>query len=476
MYEVIFFGYVNIGDIMFWSVEFPKFHVPSFSKKLDVAIIGGGITGLTTAYYLKDSNLKIGLFDKGKVASGVTSKTTAKITYLQGDIYQRLGSRAKKYFLSQKEAISELIHIIEKEHIDCDLEQVVSVLFTLDKANIYKLDEEKRLLQQFGCYPFDIIDSHIEAGFGIRDSYVFHPLKYLKGLCKTLLQKIDFYEDILVQNIQKNGNFYVLKTTSGIFEARDVVVCCHYPFFLLPSYIPLKTYVEREYVNVCKMKEHKHFSAINIDSELHSVRYYKNYLIYGSNQSRLTSKINYSKNYQKSIADFEKYFKKEPQYTWMNQDIVSNDLLPFIGKVCPHLFIGTAYRAWGMTNGTLAGKILADSILNRKNQYITFFDPKRMNMSLFYHSFLGTFHYMKVYAQSLWKKNNPFYIRINGIIYAIYEDEEHEIHRIRLLCPHMKCNLVFNSFEKTWDCPCHGSRFDLDGKLLEGPAKEDLKH
>ena len=82
---------------------------------------------------------------------------------------------------------------------------------------------------------------------------------------------------------------------------------------------------------------------------------------------------------------------------------------------------------------------------------------------------------MKVYAESLWKKNNPTYIRINGFIYALYEDKEYKVHKIRLLCPHMKCNLVFNSFDETWDCPCHGSRFDLDGKLIEGPAKENLK-
>ena len=461
---------------MFWNVSFPSIPLlQPVDAILDVAIIGGGITGLSIAYYLKDSNLKIALFDKGKIGQGVTSKTTAKITYLQGDIYQKLGGRAKEYFLSQKMAISELLRIIEKEHISCDLEQVRSILFTLEDNNVLKLNRERKLLDSFHCHTFDVVDAKIKAGFGITDSYVFHPLKYLSGLCSVLLSKILFYENTLVQNIKKEEDSYILETSFGDFKARNVVVACHYPFFLYPNFFPLKTYIQREYVNVSKVRSNKYYSAINIDSNLHSIRFYNDYLIYGSNRHKLTSKIDYGKNYEKSKSDFKKYFHRVPEFTWMNQDIVSHDLLPFIGEVSPHLFLGTAYRGWGITNGTLAGKILSDLILHKRNEFSSLFSPCRMSVSLFANSFLGTFHYMKVYAEALWKKNNPTYIRINGVIYAIYEDKEHNIHKIRLLCPHMKCNLVFNSFDETWDCPCHGSRFDLDGKLIEGPAKENLK-
>ena len=461
---------------MFWNVNFPSTPLlQPVDAILDVAIIGGGITGLSTAYYLKDSNLKIALFDKGKIGQGVTSKTTAKITYLQGDIYQKLGSRAKEYFLSQKMAISELLRIIEKEYISCDLEQVRSILFTLEDNNVLKLNRERKLLDSFHCHTFDVVDAKIKAGFGITDSYVFHPLKYLSGLCSVLLSKILFYENTLVQNIKKEEDSYILETSFGDFKARNVVVACHYPFFLYPNFFPLKTYIQREYVNVSKVRSNKYYSAINIDSNLHSIRFYNDYLIYGSNRHKLTSKIDYGKNYEKSKSDFKKYFHRVPEFTWMNQDIVSHDLLPFIGEISPHLFIGTAYRGWGITNGTLAGKILSALILHRENEFSSLFSPCRMSVSLFANSFLGTFHYMKVYAEALWKKNNPYYIQINGVIYAIYEDKEHKIHKIRLLCPHMKCNLVFNSFDETWDCPCHGSRFDLDGNLIEGPAKENLK-
>ena len=178
---------------MFWNVSFPSIPLlQPVDAILDVAIIGGGITGLSIAYYLKDSNLKIALFDKGKIGQGVTSKTTAKITYLQGDIYQKLGGRAKEYFLSQKMAISELLRIIEKEHISCDLEQVRSILFTLEDNNVLKLNRERKLLDSFHCHTFDVVDAKIKSGFGISDSYVFHPLKYLSGLCSVLLSKVLF--------------------------------------------------------------------------------------------------------------------------------------------------------------------------------------------------------------------------------------------------------------------------------------------
>ena len=194
--------------------------------------------------------------------------------------------------------------------------------------------------------------------------------------------------------LKKKMAIIFLQTTLGDFKVRNVVIACHYPFFLYPNFFPLKTYIQREYVNVANVKKHESYSAINIDSCLHSIRYYKDYLIYGSNRHKLTSKIDYGKSYEKSREDFKKYFQGVPEYTWMNQDIVSHDLLPFIGEVSPHLFLGTAYRGWGITNGTLAGKILSDLILHKRNEFSSLFSPCRMSVSLFANSF---FRYFSLY-------------------------------------------------------------------------------
>ena len=373
---------------MFWNADFPTFNFENPVRKLDVAIIGGGLTGLSTAYYLRNSSLKVAVFEQSKIGGGVTSRSTAKITYLQGDIYQRLGNKAKSYYLSQKEAIWELLKIIEDENISCELEKVPSIIFCLNKENDSKIQFEKKLLESFGAHPYEVQHPNISSGIGISDSYVFHPLKFLSGLYKALISKVFIYENTLVFDMKKEDGHYLIHTTNGDFFAKNVVIANHYPFFLLPNLFPLKTYVQREYVNAAKISHPSLFTAINIDSDLHSIRYYKNYLLYGSNRHRLTEKIDFGKNYDKSRSDFKRLFDKIPERTWDNQDIVSHDLLPFIGRFDSHLYVGTAYRGWGMTNCVLAGRIISSFILYHTALYQDLFSPTRMNLGLAINSFL----------------------------------------------------------------------------------------
>ena len=443
----------------------------------DILIIGGGITGLTSAYFLKDTNKKITLIDKSQVSSGITAKTTAKITYLQQDIYRKLTnihgkSIAKKYYDSQKEAIAKILKIIKDNNIECDLEKVSSILFTTN--NISKLTQEKEILLNYGEKIKPYQDNFIKEGFIVDNTYTFNPIKYLNSLKRIIEEKISIYENTMATSIKKQDNNYIVETNKGIINSKIIILACHYPFFIIPAFFPIKTYIEREYVCSSKIEDPKKITMINIDENLYSLRYYKNYLIYGSNDHRLTSKIDYQKNYQKSIEDFNNNFNKKPEYIWMNQDIISNDYLPFIGKLKDNLYISTAYNTWGMTNATIGAKIITDLILNRDNKYIELFNPKRINIPLIINSIIGSFHYLKAYIESLFKINNPYYIKIKGIIYGIYIDKEGKEHKIKLLCPHMKCHLVFNNEEKTWDCPCHGSRFDLDGNIINTPSTKKL--
>ena len=446
----------------------------------DILIIGGGITGLSVAYFLKDSKEKIVLIDKGNIGSGITSKTTAKVSYLQGDIYNALTNKfnentAKLYLDSQKDAIKLMIDIINKNKIECDLNKTDSYLFTMKEDNIDKIIKEKELLEKWNINVLDVVDKKIAKGIKVSDTYIIHPLKYLNGLVKEINKKIDIYENVMAVKLTLENNNYKVETNKGIIYAKKVVVACHYPFFIIPNLIPLKTYIKREYVNVGKVDKEKDYTAINIDNNLLSIRYYNDYLIYTSNKHRLTSKIDYKENYDKSREDYKKIFKKEPQYTWMNQDIMSNDNIPFIGKIKDNLYLLTAYNAWGMTNSTIGAKLVSDLIMNKKNKYEKLFDPNRINTSLILESILGSLHYMKAYSESLWKKNNPTYIEIKGIKYGIFTDDNGNHHTVSLICPHAKCNLVFNREENTWDCPCHGSRFDIDGNIILGPAVKEIK-
>ena len=463
------------------NIKLQKFNKKKFDNEIDILIIGGGITGLTAAYFLKDTNYRVTLIDKSNIGMGITTKSTAKISYLQGTIYQTLANyfdikTSKLYLESQLEATNLIKNIVKKNNITCDLEKVDSIIFTLEDKGVKKIYKEKKILESFNINVDVVSNEKIKIGIKVHDTYIFNPVKYLNNLVEIIKNKVDIYENITAKNIEKQDNGFIVKTSNGNIKTKKIIVACHYPFFILPTLIPFKTYIKREYVNAAKVKSNKKYTALSIDKNLHSIRFYKDYIIYGSNKHKLTNKIDYKKNYEKSQKDFFKYFNIKPEYTWMNHDIVSNDNLPLIGSIDKDMYIATAYNAWGITNGTIAAKIIIDLILNQESKYEWLFDPKRNNKNLIINSFLGSFNYLKAYTQSLFIKNNPYYIKIKGINYGVYKDEKNNTHMIKLICPHMKCSLVFNREENTWDCPCHGSRFDLDGKLLFGPATKNLEN
>ncbi len=472
-----------------------KFSIKNPKKKeinynTDILIIGAGITGLTTGYFLKNSNKNIAIIDKNKIGSGITLNTTAKITYLQQDIYSKLSKSynklvSKAYFNSQIDAINLMKKIIEKENIKCDLDVCDSYIFTNSKKNIKKINDEKNILEEFGVkcsiqneIPLNNIPCLLSLK--VANTFTINPLLYLDGLKNSIKSNIDIYEDILAKDVKCKDNKFYVETNNGIFSCNKVIIACWYPFFIKPGFIPVKTYIKREYVNAAKYKN-MHFTAINVDKDLLSIRFYKDYIIYGSNEHRLTSKIDYAKNYKKSQKDFKNLFLLEPEYTWMNQDIMSNDYLPLIGKVNDNnnLLIATSYNAWGMTNSTIAGKIISDLILNKDNKYKYLFSPRDINMTSIINSFIGAFHYAKAYINTfidkkIIKNDHIKVVKINGKFHGIYYDDENKRHIINITCPHMKCHLVFNNYEKTWDCPCHGSRFDIDGNIINGPSKKKI--
>lgn len=469
--------------------EKEKYENSAIVKQTDVLIIGGGITGLTTAYFLMDKKQDITLIDQGKIGNGITAKATAKINFLQGICYQTIEKKFSKkasqlYFKSQIEATNIIKSIVKKHKIDCDLEQVDAFIFTNEKNNITKIKKEEELLTSWDIKCKEIqhlpIPIPMLYGIGVSDTYVFQPVKYLRALHQIIRNKVKIRENCTATNITGTGPYYV-NTEEGLIQANTVVIASHFPFFLKPSFIPIKSYIKREYVNASKWDGPSNFTAINIDQDLQSIRFFHQYVIYGSNQHRSTDKLPFQQNFQKSQQEFKKLWKKEPEYTWINQDIMSNDGLPFIGKVKPNMFIATAYQAWGITNGTIAGKIISDLILDNNSPYTQLFSPHRFSAAGIKESLTTSLHYLKAYWQTKVQPSPYFYpdnvyiIPVKGKKYGVYIDENKEKHIVDIVCPHMKCNLAFNKNEKTWDCPCHGSRFDIDGNLLEVPSKVDVK-
>lgn len=455
-------------------------------REVDILIIGGGIAGITTLYLLSHEKKNVLLIDKGRIGFGVTSNTTGKITYLQDHIYEDISkmydeNTASQYLRSQLESCSFIKDTILKEKITCNYKEVDSYVFATKQEEIELLNWLKAFLEN------NHIKSEIQKELPVslpciaslkgEKSAVFHPLKYLYKLAHISLKRgAKIKEYVRAYDIGKKET-YEVKTDKGSIKAKQVIVCTHYPFFVKPGYVPLKTHVESSYIVSSIVDECKPISCITYQKPVLSLRYHqdrKSYLLFASQSDKITKCVDPLENYQELEEKFSKYFKTSIQEMWSTHDIMPNDYLPLIGEVDDNLYLATGFQKWGMTNGTIAGILISDLILGHNNEYRELFSPKRKyNLKRCYHTIIDGIDTVKAMTISLLKKQ-PVDIRYeNGKRIGVYTDSNGVEHKIHTLCPHMKCHLCFNEEDLTWECPCHGSKFDVDGNLLEGPSVFD---
>ncbi len=442
--------------------------------KTDILIVGGGITGISILQELKAHNLNCLLIERNECGRGVTSKSTAKITYLQEKILMNIRNlinitTCEEYLKSQIFAMNKLIDLITKNNIKCDLSKSSSYLFTINKNNTNKLNKEYEFLKNNNI---NVTKEYNNLALKVDDTYMFHPLKYL-DFWKTKYQDY-IYEHTKLESINKNNNIYECYANNHIIEAKYIVIATHYPYFLKHFCLPIKSHIETSYIGALKTNDYKKINAINIDKPTISIRYHNDnnkYLIYLKN-SYISSNI---KSIKDNFNEFNNY-----DYIWSNKDIITNDYMPYIGSITKDntFFIACGYNTWGMTNSVLASSIIKDIILQKDNPYIKLFSPTRnLNISKIINFPINIKNNLKAIIKSN-KSNinniNIKYTKINNKNVAIYKDNQNKEHIVLTKCPHLKCGLVFNEIEKTWDCLCHGSRFDIDGKCLEGPSNYDI--
>ena len=429
----------------------------------DVLIIGGGITGLSILYNLKDTNLNVVLMESDLIGHATTGHTTGKINYLQEHVYSDIQNKygfntAKLYYDSQIEAIEHLINIIKKENIACDLEQVTSFVYTNKDEEIEKLKYESTLLKRFGApvkedehnHPF--INS--KYALSVSNTYVFHPLKYLKALKQICLKKgKPIYEKTPIIDIQKNNNEYLCFTQENQIRTKKIILACHYPYFLFPYFLPLRTSIEKSYIAVSPALNKKE-TFINCSKPIVSLRYYQDNLIYLTNTSQSCDNINEEKNYQKLVKQMQN-LNLDVTYLWKNDDLLTVDKIPYIGYIKKNdksILMATGYNTWGMSNSSLAGLVISDLIQGKKNKYENLVTPKRVIK----------LQNIKELAKNSWYSFKGY---VKG--YAKKEPENK-------FCPHMGCKLIYNKVDETWDCPCHASRFTKEGKCIKAPSIKDI--
>ncbi len=454
-------------------------------ESVDIAIIGGGITGLSIAYSFLNDDYKVCLLEKNVIGSGVTSKSTAKITYLQDGIYGKINNLRSYgstllYYESQKEAIDTIVNTINSNNIDCDLRECDSYLFACSSGT-RKLKHEKDLLVSFGCEVEDVcvLPDGIKVKKGIKcpNTYTFNPIKYINGLKEIIKSKISIYEATCVKKIVKKKKYYLVKANEYTIKAKYVILCTHYPYFLFPYLMPLKCSLEKSYIALYKDNSNIDFQGITITNPTLSIRYVDNkYKLLLTNSTNLA----YSQN---DVNNFKPLIKNKPEYVWSNIDIITKDYLPYIGAIEDNLYIATGYNTWGMTNGVLSSLVIHDLINKSVNKYSYLVDPKRknnLNIDIKYPLYLinNVYSFMnsKIIKNKNWYSDRVRFTKIKGVDVGIYTDSKGEEHIVLNKCPHLGCSLIFNEIEHTWDCPCHGSRFDLSGVSINGPSNYNITY
>lgn len=427
-----------------WSdtVRMKRYKTLHGDMKTDVLIIGGGICGVLCAHFLEQEGVNYMLAEKDTIGRGITQNTTAKITSQHGLIYNRLlnslgKERAAQYLWANQKAIAKYKEL--SEIIDCDYEGRISGVYS--RANRKKIENEIHAVEEMG-FPAEFAETlplpiEIQGAVIFPKQAQFHPLKFLSGLAENL----NIYEHTFVNKVEGHTAW----TEHGKITADKMIVTTHFPFLNWHGSYFLKLYQHRSYVIALERAAKVKGMYIDEVQDGLSFRNYGDYLLLGGGGHRTGGK---GGNWQE-LRKFASlvYPDAREKYAWATQDCMSLDGIPYIGrysKHTPNLYVASGFNKWGMSSSMVAAMLLCDMVMERENEYAEVFSPSR----------------------SILKPQ----LLVNGLD-AVGNLLMPKARR----CTHMGCALRWNAAEHTWDCPCHGSRYEKDGKLICNPAKKDAE-
>lgn len=424
------------------SVEFPSFEQLKKDIKTDVLIIGGGITGILCAHMLEQVGVDYVLVEADKLCNGITKNTTAKISIQHGLIYHKLVKRfglekARMYLDANVAALQEYRKLCQ--NIDCQFETKDNLVYSLNSPA--KLEKELHALNQLG-YTADYVGKlplPLSNAGAVRfeNQAQFHPLKFLAEISKGL----SIYEHTKVRELMPN----TAMTEYGRITAQNIIVTTHFPFLNKHGSYFLRMYQHRSYVIAYENAPDVKGMYVDENDKGFSFRNYDNLLLIGGGDHR-TGK--HGGNW-KEISEFATahYPDAQARYYWATQDCMTLDEVPYIGaysKKTENLYVATGFNKWGMTSAMTAAMLLRDMITKKVCPYAPVFSPSRtmLRTQLFINAFEATTNLLTLTTKR---------------------------------CPHLGCALKWNPQERSWDCPCHGSRFTETGELIDNPATDDLR-
>lgn len=486
------------------SSKSKKYKVLDEDISTDYLIVGGGIVGLTTAFLLAKEKLSVTLLDADRIGYGATGRNTGKVTTMHNSyakIEKKYGlEKAKLYYEANNKALKFIKNTIYEYNIDCDFEKVPAFIYTTDENYIEDLKSEYEACLRIGipCKYYDELEGvplDVKGAISFENQGQFNPKKYINALaelCEKLGVKI--YENTPVDDLKKETDYIIKTRNNNTINSKNLVIASHTPWYDGG----LKLYFGKEEANCSYLLA----TDLNIDlpngmylSIEEPVRTFKIYnesdkkvLIIGGSDHQV-GKGNIESDIYEEIEKFaESSFNSKKTITkWMTQDYISFDDIPYIGHINSkekNIYVATGFCKWGNTNGTVAGLLIRDLILNNSSEYEELFNPTRGGsyLSTRFMSFnLGVaLDYVNGklnfgYDDMPRRKGEGRIVNIDGKRYGAFRNYDGNLHIVDITCTHLGCELRFNSAENTWDCPCHGSRFDYDGNILNGPALKPLK-
>jgi glycine/D-amino acid oxidase-like deaminating enzyme/nitrite reductase/ring-hydroxylating ferredoxin subunit len=474
-------GSLNEHNPSLWVKTSPETRYRALSGKpsFDAIVIGGGIAGLSAAYLLQRDGRKVAVLEAGRIASGVTGYTTAKVTALHGLIYSDLverhgAERAAAYAAANKTAIDQVRSIVDAEGIACELERQDAYTYAETNEGAEAIRREAIACREIGLdaeLAYDVpLPFSVSAAVRLRNQAQFHPRAYCLGLAAAIHgTKGRIYEHTIVSNVQEKVRVCHVQTDRGTLSTPTVVVA-------FPDGESLQG------------------MFISAEPPVRSIRPAsaggRRWLILGGESHKVGQENDTEARYTalESWAR-ERLHMWDPAYRWSAQDYVSVDGIPYVGRLSSdheRVFVATGFRKWGMTNGTAAGRMIADLVAGRENPWAMAFDSTRTrfvqsakkllteNLNVAKQFISGKLRVNGHTPEEL-GRGEARIMSVDGETLAVHRDDAGRLHAVSPDCTHMGCRIAWNTAERTWDCPCHGSRFTPDGKVIQGPAVKPLQ-
>lgn len=489
-----------------WVSTTPDTDYPSLpgDSEFDVVVAGGGITGLTTALLLIRGGLSVAVIESDRVASGVTGYTTAKLTSLHQLKYAKLSQSfgpetARLYGSANQAGLLMIRQLIDELRISCDIETRPAYTYATQKNFVKDIEDEFEAALAAGL-PATLMTEcdlpfPIEAAVMFHGQASFHPRKYCLAIAEAIqTQGGHIFEMTRALDVKGSGDILLL-TDRGNIKCSHLVIATQIPFFDRGLFFS-RTYPQRSYAIAVTVKDPPPDGMyISAEEPTRSLRPMPGLgrpaLIVGGESHRTGEEPDTERRYE-ALVDWARtqFDVVDVVNRWSAQDYISSDGLPFVGPVGPgyhNVLTATGFQKWGLTNGTAAAIVMSDNILGRSNEYSQLYNSLRVvpahSLKEYMRASIGT---AKHYAIDHLKRviappsenlapGEGGLATDEGRKVAAYRDDKGGLTKVSAVCTHLGCVVSFNTAEKSWDCPCHGSRFDIQGRVISGPAKKDLK-